>query len=241
MDHCVPTVYVVDDEESVRDSLKWLFNSISLRVETFDSAQSFLNANISSSYGCLILDVRMPDMGGLQLQSMLCDRKFMLPIIFLSAYADAQMGAQAIKSGASDFLQKPYRNQALIDAVNAALRLSRELLDKKSENVKYLLLLNSLSHREREVLSLVVAGKVNKVIARMLGISHKTVEAHRARVISKLGVKSISELMSFAMLNNTRCRDCKWLLLPTHGGDETDASTLGDTARLSEPVSEDSY
>ena len=214
-----PRVFVVDDEHSVRDSLKWLFNSISLTVETFDSAQSFLDAAIDQQYGCVVLDVRMQNMSGLQLQSVLLDRKFPLPVIFLSAYGDAQMGAQAIKNGAIDFLQKPYRNQDLVDAVNSALLLSKERIEAKNQKQKYMSCLENLSVREKEILDLVVAGQSSKEIARTLSISPKTVEAHRARLISKLGTKSAKDLMHLAMLNNNNCRECKFLALPsTRGG-----------------------
>lgn len=209
-----PTVFVVDDEESVRHSLNWLLSSIALDVKMYDSAQAFLGADISCSYGCLILDVRMQALSGLQLQEALCARGFSLPIIFLSAYGDAQMGAQAIKKGAIDFLQKPYRNQDLLDAVNAALTLSKEAMGKQSEKLKYRDCLESLSQREKEILDLVVGGNSSKEIARVLGISHKTVEAHRGRLMSKLGVKSLGELIQLAMLTSSHCRDCRWLSRP---------------------------
>lgn len=209
-----PTVFVVDDEESVRHSLTWLLNSISLKVQSYASAKAFLEADISCSYGCLILDVRMQNISGLQLQETLCQTGIRLPIIFLSAYGDAQMGAQAVKKGAIDFLQKPYRNQDLLDAVSAALELSKEAMGKQNEKFKYLDCLDSLSQREKEILDLVVAGNSSKEVARILGISHKTVEAHRSRLMSKLGVKSLGDLIHLAMLNKSHCRDCKWLSLP---------------------------
>ena len=214
-----PRVFVVDDEQSVRDSLKWLFNSISLEVDTFDSAQAFLDADIEHAYGCVVLDVRMQNMSGMQLQTVLCERKFPLPVIFLSAYGDAQMGAQAIKNGAIEFLQKPYRNQDLVDAVNSALTLSKERIEAKVQKQKYATCLENLSVREKEILELVVAGQSSKEIARTLNISPKTVEAHRARLISKLGTKAAKDMMHLAMLNNNHCSECKWLALPsTRGG-----------------------
>lgn len=209
-----PTVFVVDDEESVRHSLNWLLSSVALDVKMFDSAQAFLSADISCSYGCLILDVRMQALSGLQLQEALCARGFSLPIIFLSAYGDAQMGAQAVKKGAIDFLQKPYRNQDLLDAVNAALKLSKDAMGQQSEKLKYRDCLESLSQREKEILDLVVEGNSSKEIARVLEISHKTVEAHRGRIMSKLGVKSSGELIQRAMLTSSHCRDCRWFSRP---------------------------
>lgn len=209
-----PTVFVVDDEESVRHSLTWLLDSISVKVQAYGSAKEFLDADISCTCGCVILDVRMQNLSGLQLQQMLCEQGFTLPIIFLSAYGDAQMGAQAIKKGAFDFLQKPYRNQDLLDAVNAAIELSREMTDKQSEKQKHLDLLATLSQREMEILDKVVCGNSSKEIAKLLGISHKTVEAHRGRIMNKLGLKSTSDLIHFAMRSSSHCHDCEWLSVP---------------------------
>jgi two-component system response regulator TtrR len=213
MQSIAPHVFVVDDEQTVRDSLKWLFNSMSLKVETYDSAQAFLDADVTHTYGCAVIDVRMPHMSGLKLQSLLSEKNFSLPVIFLSAYGDAQMGAQAVKRGAIDFLQKPYRNQDLVDSVNSALSLSRERMQKKNETQRHTSSLEGLSQREKDVLEFVGSGKSSKEIARILEISPKTVDAHRARLMSKLGVKSASNLMHFAMLNTQHCRECKWLPL----------------------------
>ena len=176
MESATSKIFVVDDEKSVRDSLKWLFNSISLKVETFDSAKSFLEANLSFTYGCLILDVRMQNVSGLQLQGILLERNFSLPVIFLSAYGDAQMGAQAIKRGAIDFLQKPYRNQDLIDAVNAALSLSKSRYEQEHLKDQYGEWLRALSQREKETLDLVVSGKSSKEIARILEVREDSVQ-----------------------------------------------------------------
>jgi len=209
-----PRVFVIDDEESVRHSLTWLLNSISLKVEEFSSAQEFLDANISCSYGCLIVDVRMPNMSGLQLQKALLERGFQLPLIFLSAYGDGHMGAQAVKNGAIDFLQKPYQNQDLLDAVNAALKLSRGQMETKNKKLDYFDKFDSLSQREKEILSLVVDGKTSKEIAQTLKISPKTVEAHRASFLRKLGAKSASSVVHLAVHSNSHCRDCEWLPLP---------------------------
>nr|AAD12186.1 putative DNA binding protein TutB1 [Thauera aromatica] len=209
-----PTVFVVDDEASVRDSLTWLLNSISLNVKAYESAKHFLDADISCTYGCVILDVRMQNVSGLQLQQALCDRGFKLPIIFLSAYGDAQMGAQAVKKGAFDFLQKPYRNQDLLDAVNAALAFSKEMTNKQREKQERADLLAALSQREMEILDKVVCGNSSKEIAKLLGISHKTVEAHRGRIMSKLGLRSTGDLIHFAMRSSSHCSACEWLSLP---------------------------
>jgi len=200
-----PRVFVIDDEESVRHSLSWLLSSISLEVEEFASAQAFLDANISCSNGCIIVDVRMPNMSGLQLQKILLEKNLSLPIIFLSAYGDGHMGAQAVKNGAVDFLQKPYQNQELLDAVNSALRMSKKQMERCSRFEKF----DSLSIREREILGLVAEGQTSKQIAQSLQISPKTVEAHRASLLKKLGAKSTSSVVHFAWLaTNPRCREC---------------------------------
>jgi RNA polymerase sigma factor (sigma-70 family) len=222
-----PTILVVDDEKSVRDSICWLFNSIGIEVKAFESAQAFLDSGVQCAHGCVILDVRMPTISGIQMQDILRDMNFSLPLIFLSAYGDAQMGAQAIKKGAIDFLQKPYRSQDLLDSVNDALRRSREALRKQSERIKYFNWLESLSQRETETLELVVDGKSSKEIARALGISYKTVEAHRARILKKLGARTTSDLVRLAVLKNTNCRDCRWLTLPA-SANHCDESAFAD-------------
>lgn len=210
MDKNDPRVFVIDDEESVRHSLAWLLGSISLKVEQFSTAQEFLDANISCSNGCLITDVRMPNMSGLQLQKTLAGRNFKLPIIFLSAYGDGHMGAQAIKNGAIDFLQKPYQNQDLLDAVNLALRACRKQLQNLARFEKF----DSLSIREKEILSLISNGKTSKEIAQTLQISHKTVEAHRASLLRKLGAKSTCNVIHMAYFAaNDYCRGCSSLML----------------------------
>lgn len=211
MDSNNPRIFVIDDEESVRHSIAWLVGSMSLKVEGFASAQCFLDENISCSLGCLIVDVRMPNMSGLQLQKVLLERNFQLPIIFLSAYGDAHMGAHAIKNGAIDFLQKPYQNQDLLDAINSALKVCKDQLESKAKTTGYFEKFDSLSQREKEVLSLVAEGKTSKQIAQLLKISHKTVEAHRASFLRKLESKSTSSVIQMAVLANQHCRECGWL------------------------------
>lgn len=211
MNNVEPRVFVIDDEESVRHSLTWLLGSISLKVEEFSSAQAFLDADVTCSNGCLIVDVRMPHMSGLQLQRILLERSCSLPIIFLSAYGDGRMGAQAIKNGAVDFLQKPYQNQDLLDAVNSALRMCKEQTEIRNRFERFY----SLSLREKEILSLVARGKTSKEVAQALEISPKTVEAHRASLLRKLGAKSTSSAVHMASLaTKQRCRECGSLSLP---------------------------
>lgn len=214
MDQNAARIFVIDDDESVRHSLTWLLSSISFKAEEFASAQDFLDANISCAHGCLIVDVRMPNMSGLQLQQVLMERNFQLPIIFLSAYGDGRMGAQAIKNGAVDFLQKPYQNQDLLDAVNSALEMCKGQLESKSKKLDHFDKFDSLSEREKEILALVADGKTSKVIAQTLNISHKTVDAHRASFLKKLGAKSTNSVVHLAVLANPHCRECGWLPLP---------------------------
>lgn len=210
MDRNEPRVFVIDDDASVRHSISWLLSSVALKVEEFSSAKDFLDANISWPNGCLIVDVRMPNMSGLELQKILLERNFQLPIIFLSAYGDGHMGAQAVKNGAFEFLQKPYQNQDLLDAVNSALRLCKEQMEISNRFEKF----DNLSLREKEILSLVTSGKTSKEIAQDLEISPKTVEAHRASLLKKLGAKSTSSVAQLALLAvNRRCRECSSLSL----------------------------
>ena len=195
MSHSEQTVFIVDDESSVRDSLRWLLESIRLRIETFDSAESFLSNYTPDRSGCLILDVRMPGISGPELLDQMNHIGAPIPIIFLSAHGDVPLTVRAMKGGAFDFLQKPYNNQEFLDRVRQALALDfsrrsqRKLLDKYSTRLAMLTL------RERQILDLVVDGQSNKLIARELGISYKTVEAHRSRLMRKMGVASFNELL----------------------------------------------
>lgn len=201
-----PVVIVIDDEASVRHSLIWLLDSISIKAFEFSSAQAYLDSNLVATNGCLVVDVRMPGISGLQLQKMLRDRGNQLPIIFLSAYGDGKTGAQAIKDGAIEFLQKPYQNQELLDAVNAAL----EVCSARNKDVESVNRYERLSLREKEVLSHIANGWTSKEIASALQISHKTVEAHRASVLKKLEVKSACSAMQIAFLaSNKRCLECR--------------------------------
>lgn len=190
-----PTVFVVDDEEAVRSSLKWLLESIRLKVETFDSAEAFLNSVRLDRPGCLVLDVRMPGMSGPELMDRLNELHVPMPVLFLSAHGDVPLAVRTIKGGAVDFLQKPYNNQQFLERVRQALELDRSNRDKRKQHGDTESRLDGLSGREREILDLVVEGSSNKVIGRALGISYKTVEAHRARLMRKMGVANFAELM----------------------------------------------
>jgi len=193
------TVFIVDDEEALRDSLRWLLESIRLRIETFDSAEAFLSNYAPDRAGCLVLDVRMPGTSGPELMDLLNRIGAPIPIIFLSAHGDVPLTVRAMKGGAFDFLQKPYNNQDFIDRVRQALALDlsnrsqRKLLDDCSSK------LATLTVRERQVMDRVVDGQSNKVIARELGISYKTVEAHRSRLMRKMGASSLAQLLQLVL------------------------------------------
>jgi two-component system, LuxR family, response regulator FixJ len=188
-----PTVFVVDDDAAVRDSLRMLLKSVGLPVEVFESGQEFLDADRDDRPGCLVLDIRMPGMSGLELQVKLNERHSILPIIFITGHGDVPMAVEAMQAGAVDFIQKPFRDQDLLDRINQALEKdagSRRMIRKRLE---------SLTPREKEVLDLVVAGKANKVIAGDLNLSQRTVEIHRARVMEKMEAHSLAHLVRMVL------------------------------------------
>jgi RNA polymerase sigma factor (sigma-70 family) len=193
------TVFIIDDDEAVRDSLSWLMRSAGLRAETFDSADDFLSGYTKDRPGCLILDIRMPGMNGLELQSVLQGRGFRLPIIIISGHADVPMAVRALKAGAFDFIEKPFNDELLLDLVQRAIAQDQERRESMAEVNELRSRMDSLTPREREVLELVVAGAPNKQISSELGVSLKTVEAHRARVMEKLQADSLSHLVRMAV------------------------------------------
>ena len=189
------TVFIVDDDEAYRDSLVELVSSVGLRNECFASALDFLAALDAQRAGCLVLDVRMARMSGLELQARLKAMGAALPIVFISGHGDIEMAVKAIKDGAVDFVQKPYREQQLLDAINAALRRDGEQRSTPPPAAPAVAQLALLSAREREVMALALQGLPSKQIARQLNLSHRTVEHHRSRLLEKLGVASMAELM----------------------------------------------
>jgi two-component system response regulator FixJ len=195
-----PTVFVVDDDPGIRDSVTWLFQSVGLRVETYGSAQEFLDTYVTTRPGCLILDVRLPGMGGLDLLDALRRRGATLPVIVVTAFGEVHSAVRAMKGGAIDVMEKPTRDQVLLDRVQQALDLDRRkrasLASRSEAAARYA----RLSKREVEVLRLIIAGKANKVIASDLTLSTKTVEAHRAAIMRKLGVQSVPELVRIVLL-----------------------------------------
>jgi FixJ family two-component response regulator len=193
------TVFVVDDDEAVRASLKLLLKTLGLPAQTYSSAQEFLATFDARRGGCLVLDIRMPGMSGLELQEELNDRGAMLPIIFVTGHGDVPMAVEAMQRGAMDFLQKPFRDQDLIDRITEAMakdRAGRELLGNR-ERIRARVV--TLTPREREVMALVTQGKANKVIAADLNLSQRTVEIHRAHVMEKMGANSLAHLVRMAL------------------------------------------
>jgi len=192
------TVFIVDDDAAVRDGLAMLLDTAGLAVETYDGAAAFLAACSGLRTGCLILDVRMPEMTGPELQAELKRRGIDLPIIFLTAHGDIPTTVQAMKQGATDFLTKPVVGSELLERVQAALEKSAQLNQQASATQALRERLEGLTQRELEVMKLVADGLPNKEIARNLGISHRTVEVHRARVMQKTGVTNLVELSRLA-------------------------------------------
>ena len=189
------TVFVIDDDASLRAALKELFESIGLQVELFGSGESFLERKNHSSTCCLVLDMRLPGMSGLKCQEELAKAKISIPIIFLTGHGDIPMAVRAMKSGAVDFLTKPFRNQDLLDAVAAALEQDRARRAKEDSHSTLRENFKSLSQRERDVVIRVASGGLNKQIAADLGVSEVTVKVHRANAMRKLRVKSVAELV----------------------------------------------
>ncbi len=190
-----PTVFVIDDDKAVRHFLRGLIASVNLRVEAFASAQEFLAAYRSSLPGCLLLDIRMPGMSGLELQQELSVRGIDLPVIVLTGHGNVQVAVHAMKAGAVDFIEKPFNNELLLDRVQKAVAKSVDTYEDRIKRDEILNRRKLLTPRERQVLDLVVAGESNKGIARHLHISEKTVEIHRAHVMGKMRAKSLADLV----------------------------------------------
>ena len=188
-------IHVVDDDAAFRRSLVFLFESVGWQVATHASAEDFLAALPEANVvGCLVLDIRMPMMSGLELQQVLRSRGWTVPIVFITGHGDVDLAVQAMKHGACDFLEKPFKDQALLDAVGRALKLGCEARDKAARCEEAKALLDRLSPREREVARLVAQGLPNKLVGRALDISEKTVHVHRHHVMEKTGVGSAAEL-----------------------------------------------
>jgi len=194
-----PAVFVVDDDGGVRDALRFLLRSVGLTVETFTSAVEFLESYSDDRPGCLVLDIRMPGMTGLELQEKLIERRSILPIIFITGHGDVPMAVEAIQAGALDFIQKPFSDEDLLARIYQALAKDAKTRASLSELAAIRARLASLTPREREVMDLVVNGKANKVIAGDLDLSQRTVEIHRARVMEKMDALSLAHLVRMVL------------------------------------------
>src|SRR6266852_3753407 len=191
----VPVVFVVDDDPSVRSSLRFLISTVGLQVETFDSAEAAFQRVLPDAPGCLVLDVRLRGLSGLDLQHELAARNCQVPIVFITGHGDIPMSVRAMKAGAVEFLTKPFRDQDLLDAVRVALEQDRTRLEQEKEITELQQRFESLTAREREVISMVGAGKLNKQIADQLGTAENTVKVHRSRAMDKMHAQSVADLV----------------------------------------------
>ena len=190
-----PVVFVVDDDASVRSSLKFLLSTVGLHVESFDSADSFLRKALPDAPSCLVLDIRLPGLSGLDFQRELAAKKISIPIIFLTGHGDIPMSVRAMKAGAVEFLTKPFRDQDLLDAVRIALERDRARREQEKEVAVLQQRFDSLTPRERDVISMVVSGMLNKQIADQLGTAESTVKVQRSRALEKMHADSLVDLV----------------------------------------------
>lgn len=190
-----PIVYIVDDDEAVRDSIKELVESVGMNADLFDSAHAVLAVIKPSSAGCIVLDIRMSGMSGLALQKSLIELNILLPLIFITGHGDIDMAVEAIKLGAMDFIQKPYHEQNLLDSINTAMEQDAGKKQQTEKEQEFKQHNRELTHREKEVMDLLLRGWTNKQIGKSLGISPRTVEVHRQHIFEKFDVHSASQLM----------------------------------------------
>jgi two-component system response regulator FixJ len=194
------TVFIVDDEEGVRDSLQRLIQSVNIRTEAYASAPDFLAAYHPDKWGCLLLDIRMPGMSGLELQQKLATERITLPVLIITGYGDVPSAVRAMKTGAFEFIEKPFNKQTLLEKIQRAIESHQQHRETNAKRINVAERIDTLTPREIEVMRRVVSGQANKVIAFDLGISKKTVEAHRARVMEKMNVRTVAELVRANML-----------------------------------------
>ena len=199
MNEIQQTVYVVEDDEAVRDSLELLLKSARKVVKTYQTANAFLAEYSDRMAGCIVLDIRMPGMDGMELQKRLNERHSILPIIFVTGHGDVPLAVDAMKEGAVDFIQKPYREEALLEKIESALDQDREQRKTLGEKQEILRRINTLTPRESEIMDRMIAGQANKVIAIELEISQRTVEIHRSRVMHKMGTHSLAHLVRMVL------------------------------------------
>ena len=188
-------IHVVDDDEALRDSMTWMLEGNNYKVATYESGEAFLRVINPAMAGCVVLDVRMPGMNGLELFEELGRRRCTLPVVFITGHGDVPMAVAALKKGAVDFIEKPFSEADMLRLIEQCLTLERGNRDKRLQEAETVRRLEHLTQREREVLGLIIIGKLNKQIADVLGISIKTVEVHRARVMEKMGDNSLAELV----------------------------------------------
>lgn len=194
-----PMVFIIDDDDAVRHSLQLLIESMDIPTRAFSHVQGFLDAYDPVQHGCLILDVRLPQFSGLELQEYLQREGINIPIIFISGHSNVPMAVRTLKAGAIDFIEKPFDDQILLDSIQKALEIDREMRNETLWRQLILQYLGQLSRREQEVLRLLLQGKANKVIAHQLSLSTKTIETHRAHIMRKLGVNSLAGLVWMAL------------------------------------------
>ncbi len=194
-----PTVFIVDDDSSVLKGLSRLMKSVKLNEETYSSAQDFLDSYNSEQPGCLLIDMRMPGISGLELQEILQSMNILIPTIIITGYGEVTDAVQAMKNGAIDFIEKPFKGQYLIDQIHKAIAEDAQIRKKQAQQQVVSASLALLTPREREVMDLVIAGKANKVVALELGLSMKTVEFHRAHVMRKMKADSVAELVDMCI------------------------------------------
>jgi RNA polymerase sigma factor (sigma-70 family) len=188
-------VYVVDDDDAVRESVKWLLESVGLTVASFSSAVDFLSNYDAETAGCLVLDVRMPGMSGLDLQKELVSRNISLPIIIITGHGDVPMAVRAMKSGAVDFIEKPFNDQVLLDCIQRTLKEANRKREEQAWKREIQEVIDRLTDREKEIMEQVIQGKSSRQIGEDLNISSKTIEVHRARIMKKMGVSTVVELV----------------------------------------------
>jgi two-component system, LuxR family, response regulator FixJ len=195
-----PTVFVVDDDQAMRTSLQWLIESTGMQVKTFESADAFLSNYYPGRAGCLLLDVRMPGMSGLELQSYLAREGYQLPVIIITGHGDVGMAVKAMRAGAMDFIEKPFHDEDLLCSIQRALEVDQRQRLSRAARADILVRVADLTPREHEVMGMVTDGKANREIAVALGVTPKTVEAHRARVMEKMRAESLAELVRMVLI-----------------------------------------
>lgn len=196
-----PAVHIIDDDNAMRDSLIFLLGTVNLEAKAYDSAAAFLESQSGIQNGCIVTDVRMPGMSGIELLRRLRELKVQVPVIIITGHGDIPLAVEAMKSGAADFIEKPFDDEVLLAAVRAALRSQADLAQKQLARAAIVDKVGALSNRERDVLQGLVSGKPNKTIAFDLGISPRTVEIYRANVMSKMEAKSLSDLVRMALVS----------------------------------------